>query len=101
MDVHSSVGGVGSVDLVVRGDRFPRKCRAFGTHSPADDLRFQPANFFQLVPGAYNRVGLQVIPRIVGNRSSVNHRKEISIRYLFNLPLILFLYRQRDTDGFK
>ncbi len=55
LDLHGHVGTTAQVDLVVRGDRFARRARAFASLC-ADSVFFQPANFFQLVPGAYNRV---------------------------------------------
>lgn len=53
MDVHSLLGQQSPADLVVRGDRYSRKVRAFSS-APAE-VMFEPANAFQLVPGAYNR----------------------------------------------
>lgn len=53
MDVHSLLGQQSPADLVVRGDRYSRKVRAFSS-APAE-VSFEPANAFQLVPGAYNR----------------------------------------------
>lgn len=53
MDVHSLLGQQSPADLVVRGDRYTRKVKAFSS-APAE-VSFEPANAFQLVPGAYNR----------------------------------------------
>lgn len=53
MDVHSLLGQQSPADLVVRGDRYSRKVRAFS--SMPTEVSFEPANAFQLVPGAYNR----------------------------------------------
>lgn len=53
MDVHSLLGQQSPADLVVRGDRYSRKVRAFSS-APAE-VSFEPENAFQLVPGAYNR----------------------------------------------
>lgn len=53
MDVHSLLGQQSPADLVVRGDRYSRKVRAFSS-APAE-VSFEPPNAFQLVPGGYNR----------------------------------------------
>ncbi len=53
MDVHSLLGQQSPADLVVRGDRYSRKVRAFS--SAPSEVSFEPPDAFQLVPGAYNR----------------------------------------------
>lgn len=53
MDVHALLGQQSPADLVVRGDRYSRKVRAFS--SAAAEMSFEPSATFQLVPGAYNR----------------------------------------------
>ena len=68
LDIHGNVGGAALADLVVRGDRFARRARAYALPSPADVVSFKPDTVFQLVPGAYNRVALSVSPKIVGYR---------------------------------
>lgn len=62
LDIHGTVGGTAAGDLVIRGDnRHPRRVRAFGLPAPALlQLGFKPANVFQLVPGAFNRVVIAV-----------------------------------------
>lgn len=55
LDVHGSVGSTSHVDLIVRGDRFSRRARAYAALT-ADSLLFQPDSTFQLVPGVYNRL---------------------------------------------
>ncbi len=68
IDLHGSVGSVVSSDLVVRGDRYPRRAKAHTSLSAADNLSFNPQTVFQLVPGAYNRVVLALSPTAVGLR---------------------------------
>jgi len=68
LDIHGSVGSIAQADLVVRGDRFARRARAYALPSPADIVSFRPDNVFQLVPGAYNRVALSISPKCVGYR---------------------------------
>jgi hypothetical protein len=68
LDVHSSVGCASTADLVVRGDRYARRARAYALPSPADVVHFKPDTVFQLVPGAYNRVALSVTPKMIGYR---------------------------------
>lgn len=53
MDIHSLLGQQSPADLVVRGDHYSRKVRAFS--SSLTEVSFEPANSFQLVPGVYNR----------------------------------------------
>ncbi|KAJ1442329.1 hypothetical protein B484DRAFT_442214 [Ochromonadaceae sp. CCMP2298] len=69
LDLHCNLGCAASADLVVRGDRFARRVRAYALSSPADSVAFKPDNVFQLVPGAYNRVAVTVSPRAVGFRT--------------------------------
>ena len=72
LDIHSNVGSPAAIDLVVRGDRFARRARAFTSPSP-DTLSFDPHGVFQVVPGAYNRVALNCTPRSLGSkRVSIN-----------------------------
>ena len=66
--MHGSVGCASLADLVVRGDRFARRARAYALPSPADVVCFRPDTVFQLVPGAYNRIALSVNPKTVGHR---------------------------------
>jgi hypothetical protein len=68
LDIHSNVGSAALADLVVRGDKFARRARAYALPSPADVVNFRPDSVFQLVPGAYNRVALTVSPKTVGCR---------------------------------
>lgn len=68
LDVHGNVGCASMADLVIRGDRFARRARAYALPSPADVVAFKPDTVFQLVPGAYNRVALSVSPKMVGYR---------------------------------
>ena len=55
-------------DLVIRGDRYPRRAKAFCSFNAFDRVSFRPENVFQLIPGAYNRVSAVVNPKQVGMR---------------------------------
>ena len=68
LDIHGNVGSAALADLVVRGDRFPRRVRAYALPSAADTVSFKPDTVFQLVPGAYNRVALSICPKMIGYR---------------------------------
>jgi hypothetical protein len=67
VDLHASVGSTSTVDLVVRGDRYARRARAFASQG-ADQIAFEPKSTFQLIPGAFNRVAVQFSPRLLGSR---------------------------------
>jgi hypothetical protein len=67
IDVHCTVGSASSVDLVVPGDRFARRVKVFASPT-GDKVATQPAALFQLVPGALNRVSVQLTPRYMGIR---------------------------------
>lgn len=71
LDIHGSVGAVSCADLVIRGDKYPRRVCAYATPAPNDVVAFKPDTIFQLVPGAYNRVALNVHPKTVGFRCVV------------------------------
>jgi hypothetical protein len=74
LDLHCSLGSKNSVDLIVRGDRYARRGRAFSSlsYSYSSELAtFHPESYFQLVPGAYNRVVLTYCPKRVGTRYDV------------------------------
>ncbi|CAN0278334.1 unnamed protein product [Ectocarpus sp. 8 AP-2014] len=75
MDVHSLLGQQSPADLIVRGDRYSRKVRAFSS-CPAE-VSFEPANAFQLVPGAYNRVELRFRPLSTGSRKIHVHLVDV------------------------
>eukprot|EP00903_Cladosiphon_okamuranus_P007182 g6974.t1 len=75
MDVHSLLGQQSPADLVVRGDRYSRKVRAFSS-APAE-VSFEPENAFQLVPGAYNRVELRFRPLSTGSRKIHVHLVDV------------------------
>ena len=67
LDVNCSVGSTASVDLVVRGDRYSRRARVYGSTS-LDNVLFDPSDTFQLVPSAYNRVLLKYTPAGIGSK---------------------------------
>jgi len=67
IDCHGPVGSTAAVDLVVRGDKFARRARAFASCS-IDSVSFAPTVPFQLTPGAFNRISLRFAPRAIGTR---------------------------------
>ena len=67
VDLHSSIGSTATVDLVVRGDRYARRARAYASQC-GDKITFEPKSTFQLIPGAFNRVAVQFSPRMLGSR---------------------------------
>ena len=69
LDIHGTVGAPTAADLVIRGDRHPRRVRAYAsTLATTQEISFKPDSVFQLVPGAYNRVLTTIIPKQLGYR---------------------------------
>ena len=85
--LHSSVGGSSSVDLVVRGDRFTRRAKAYSSQS-LDKTEFSPDSIFQLIPGAYNKVALQHHPKQVGTRRAQVNLVDVDSRELISAWLL-------------
>lgn len=52
LDVHATVGTANAADLVLRGDTFPRRVRAFALPTPTHALAFKPDNTFQVSDGS-------------------------------------------------
>ena len=67
LDLHGPVGSSSILDLVVQGDKFARRARAHASFT-TDQLSFVPDTPFQLVPGAYNRVGVKFAPSHIGTK---------------------------------
>ena len=87
LDVHSNVGSTAAVDLVVRGDRYARRVRAFASPSP-DAFAFSPQQVFQLVPGAYNRVAVGYTPKAIGSTRVQINLVDVDSRELLNAWLL-------------
>lgn len=68
IDLNATLGGSVNIDLAVRGDRFSRRAHAHSSHRGVDKVVFEPKSVFQLVPGAFNRVGLQITSQSVGSK---------------------------------
>lgn len=68
VDVHATVGSLVSTDLIIRGDKYARRAKAFSSVACLDTIKFQPEKNFQLVPGAYNRLSVIVNPIVAGSR---------------------------------
>jgi hypothetical protein len=111
LDLHCTLGNATSLDLVVRGDRYARRSRAW--HSPAslggdvsgvDQVSLRPDIPFQLVPGAYNRVMLSYLARSIGtsrmqvNVVDVDTRELISAWLLFTTAAAPAVMRSYDVD---
>ena len=104
LDVNSSVGSTASIDLVVRGDRFSRRARVFGSNS-LDRAIFDPSETFQLVPMAYNRVMLKYSPTSMGSRRlhinmiDVDSRELVSSWVLVSSATAPDVLRQYEVQG--
>jgi hypothetical protein len=69
LDVHGTVGTPTAADLVIRGDKYPRRVKAFANVLRTNNLiSFKPDSTFQLVPGAFNRVMTTILPKQPGNQ---------------------------------
>lgn len=85
--LHSSVGGSSTIDLVVRGDRFTRRAKAYSSQS-LDRVEFSPDNIFQLIPGAYNKVALRYHPKQTGMRRVQLNLVDVDSRELISAWLL-------------
>lgn len=83
LDVNSSVGGNATVDLVVRGDKFARRAKAFVSPT-VDMVKFRPESTFQVVPGAYNRVEMNYFASQIGSRRMQVNLVDVDTRELLN-----------------
>jgi hypothetical protein len=54
-----------------------------------DSIAFQPESFFQLVPGAYNRVLMTYAPRVLGSRRTQVNVVDVDTRELVSSWLLL------------
>lgn len=88
LDVQSMVRSPSAADLVVRGDRFSRRARAFCSQSSAYSVAFKPENVFQLVPGAYNRIMTTVQPKALGHRRALINLVDVDTRELISSWLL-------------
>jgi hypothetical protein len=85
--LHASIGGSSSVDLVVRGDRFTRRARAFASQA-TDKLLFHPESTFQLIPGAFNKVSLRYFPKHSGFRRVQVNLVDVDSRELISAWIV-------------
>lgn len=77
---------------MVRGDQFSRRVRAFHgiSYTPCQDkIGFQPQNYFQLVPGAYNRVLMTYSPRVLGYRRTQINLVDVDTREMVSSWLLM------------
>ena len=88
LDIHGTVGTPSTADLVIRGDQFPRRVKAFASTSQAQFVHFKPDNVFQMVPGAYNRVMTTVQPKYIGNRRALVNIVDVDSRELLSAWLV-------------
>jgi hypothetical protein len=92
LDLHCALGSRNSVDLVIRGDKYSRRVRAFNgvSYTPCQDhIAFQPESFFQLVPGAYNRVMMTYSPRALGTRRTQVNVVDVDTREMVSSWLLI------------
>lgn len=91
LDVQSLVRSPTAADLVVRGDRYSRRVRAYASHAnctAAYSIDFKPENVFTLVPGAYNRVMTVVQPKQLGGRRALINLVDVDSRELVSTWLL-------------
>lgn len=104
LDVNSSVGSTATVDLVVRGDRYARRARAFVSNS-LDRVTFDPSELFQLVPQSFNRVQVKYSPAMLGSRRLQIHMVDMDSRELISAWVLVStasapdVLRQYDVQG--
>jgi len=89
LDIHGVIGNNSLTDLVLRGDKQSRRVRAFGgVNLAAQKISFRPESVFQLVPGAYNRVVMNVHPRKLGCHRALVNVVDIDSRVLLSSWLV-------------
>ena len=106
LDLNCVVGSKSLVDLVVRGDRFGRRVKAFSCQSTADlrGVSFPASGPFQLAPGAYNRVSLNYKPTSAGSRRIQVNIVDVDTRELITAWLLIVnvsapvVMRKYDVD---
>jgi hypothetical protein len=66
IDTHCNLGNRSHVDLLVKGDKYNRRTQAYANIS--GELVLNPANVFNLVSGAYNKVSATITAIAIGQR---------------------------------
>jgi hypothetical protein len=56
------------IDLLVKGDRIPRRVKAYRQQDSKDIINFNPGEVFRLVPGAYNKLSVEYRALSSGDR---------------------------------
>ncbi|RYY70244.1 hypothetical protein EON63_22820 [archaeon] len=69
--VQGMLRSVCACDVMVRGDRYPRRVRVYGGQSGAYTITHKPEGVFQLTPSAYNKVLVCVQPKRLGTYTSL------------------------------
>jgi hypothetical protein len=87
LDVHGPIGASSLVDLVVRGDRFGRRARAFVSDS-TNSVCLSPPGSFQLTAGAYNRVAVKFTPKEIGTKRLQLNLVDVDSRELISAWLL-------------
>jgi len=89
LDIHGIIGSGSVADLVLRGDQHPRRVRSFASaYSPAQKISFKPESIFQLIPGAYNRVVMNIQPKQLGSYRALVNIVDVDSRVLLSSWLI-------------
>ena len=80
-DLHAVLGQASALELVVRGDRQPRRVAAFASNEL--EVALSPPGPFYLAPGAFNQVALKWTPHgPVGPRTAHVHLVDVESRQL-------------------
>lgn len=88
LDVHGTVGTPTVADLVIRGDKYPRRVKAYANILPSNHMiSFKPDSTFQLVPGAYNRIMATILPKQLGYQRALINVVDADSRELLSVWL--------------
>ena len=86
VDVHGLVGQGTPSELMVKGDQYSRRVKCFTSHP--SETAFTLKTAFQLVPGAYNRIGMISRPLRMGNRRVLVHMVDVDSHELIAAWLV-------------
>eukprot|EP01035_Chromulina_nebulosa_P017502 gene17502-23058_t len=71
IDTVGSFGGVSKIELLVKGDRFNRRLKAFTTLESNQSISFNPKNIFNLIPGSYSKISAEILNKTFGTRKDI------------------------------
>ena len=86
VDVHGLVGQGTPSELMVKGDQYSRRVKCFTSHP--SETAFTLKTAFQLVPGAYNSIGMISRPLRMGNRRVLVHMVDVDSHELIAAWLV-------------